>query len=1773
MMFLPIIIFIIFLLLLLYVFLYRFNILVINYMYLIKFLFFNVILFIYYIIYLIIYNIFFIFKNYRFFSYYYLNIGTAFYYFNKKSIYFLFWRYLVIYLISTVLFFFSFSINYFFNFIKKLLQINNVYLYLFIYLKIKYINISKTVLINLYNYIIAWVYYFFNFINIDEMYLWFTILELNIFNVLKYKVDPIGNRNSILTWSSNVYHLYYKYISINLFSIHFFNFEYKYIFKKFYNSIITYFIFLIHLNFNYNNEIFIKKWLSNIYLSNKIYIKKSGFFNILQFLLYSINLFVVNIIYIFCIFCIYFIYSIFLFFKEFKYIILYILLFLFCIKYYWIIYYYFFILYKHYTFNLPLFEVKESTRFFNFEYIDLRNYFNIIFLHNTLIDLSVFNNVIYNDLLNNLNKTLSVYGFKINSQYDLNLYALLDVRNKDTKLINDLLGTYNNNQSYSLLKWYMSLKKSLSNKVAQNIFKFSKKSYKDHRFYRKTFEKSMPITGLENKEDSFINLKSEYLFHLGHKENYIIWKFFNKGYFKKNILKSTVSLKSTQFIKINQIPLKYIHLYHSDNYKILDAIWSDRFGVIHHAIQKHASYFIEWFKKWAKEENYYFYFNNIYDFDNYKENLTMKHKIPTFQWTSVRWRRKLPNTSYFNATAVSMYLDEQQSWYTFYEIARKKLKKKRMFKIFYMDYQYPFSMLKKKHIFNVLNHDSNINFKIIKKYYFLKSAKIYSMKRYYKKLLYSENLLVRLFFYRLNHWDNPFIKNYLSSKSKNKSDSFNYNFWFFFDYLKTDKYYYSKYNEFYKNEESDVNLYFIKRIRKDYIKLRNNLLRLYSLYFHYYILEAANYKHLFYNSSLPANLKNERLIWSYDNFKISWILKIYLTKERTNIELFKNISFLSLLFKSRFFAYFVYCDYTINSYNDLYYIKNKSYRLRVLNKINNLKRFFYFQNKHINGWSILKYINSFSLSYHIKHFLWHSPYSFLLFKDTFIVHENNIINTGNFVSSYNLKLKTNRNIIFINSINYIMLFNLFLNVIEINNNWFYILNYKHVNIESNIELLNLYNKVFYKTYYNYYYNGYFMISTPFYFIDIYRFSMNFLFEYYNNFLYKLTRYRYILNYKNYTFIEFVKRYFYKWYDQIYPRIRTQLYRYLAYSKFFRWIWSSKLGFKAINVYGFRAYRKGFIPFWFLYDYYIKLFIFYLLEKYYTKKFFIYYWLNWFNNYLFYNYYLILLFLYFFNFKYFLFKYFLCYFNTLNFNILNMFNFLFNIKHIYLWYISIMFKFDIDIFYNFNYIKGYLILKWFFLIMNKAIFNIFDINFNKFILIKFYIEKLINYYCNIIFNIKNALVYFKPNYYYYNKQRSSRNFHKTKILNTVFKNTITYRNIYSFNHLTYNITFFKNIYLSNIYNYIYFMNTYNLNINNIFNSFFYIFKYNYMYFIILIYLLFYWFIMLMLYLYYKKFYNIFFFTYSVNVDSQYNWEKIFNDKATAMSYLYNNKKYLIYKKIWLNKKNHNFYNFYFFNTFINKLSIYKMVLYKTLFLNNKYNNFKNLNNNEIIEMSADAKINIWPSIRFSYYLNFFKQFTIMPFKLKKEGILYNFSFLNFFNNNLFNFCFFYWIILIPYFFFEYVLVKYYLKGHVLIKHKVIVILKILLDNFKLYINLFKYLGDGINVIYKHRFPKTYNGVSVLKKKKYYGYFFKWDRYTQFHIRVSPLGNYYYWFFKINKLEYLLSLKNYFFNFSYNSVYFYYIYIYIFFLIIIMRKYRNKILLLKKAETANIKNKIK
>lgn len=62
----------------------------VNYLYILKFIIFGILLIFYYIFYILIYTIYFTFKNFRFFKYYYVNINTAFFYYKKKSIYFLF---------------------------------------------------------------------------------------------------------------------------------------------------------------------------------------------------------------------------------------------------------------------------------------------------------------------------------------------------------------------------------------------------------------------------------------------------------------------------------------------------------------------------------------------------------------------------------------------------------------------------------------------------------------------------------------------------------------------------------------------------------------------------------------------------------------------------------------------------------------------------------------------------------------------------------------------------------------------------------------------------------------------------------------------------------------------------------------------------------------------------------------------------------------------------------------------------------------------------------------------------------------------------------------------------------------------------------------------------------------------------------------------------------------------------------------------------------------------------------------------------------------------------------------------------------------------------------------------------------------------------------------------------------------------------------------------------------------------------------------------------
>ena len=376
---------------------------------------------------------------------------------------------------------------------------------------------------------------------------------------------------------------------------------------------------------------------------------------------------------------------------------------------------------------------------------------------------------------------------------------------------------------------------------------------------------------------------------------------------------------------------------------------------------------------------------------------------------------------------------------------------------------------------------------------------------------------------------------------------------------------------------------------------------MYSLYFYYRNFERAIYKNWwpYTIGTIEQSIRNQD---RFDSLRMAWFTYSYLSNDRTNIKLLRNIRILNVLFRKEFMAYHISCDNNINYPNIGYHEKIATYKIKVLNKVSNLKRFFYFQNKRNSGWSIFKYLNVFSVKYHIKHLLWHNPYSFLIYKNKFLYKVDNY--NLNYILLYtvnNTTMECNK---------YSLIFNLYLNTFEINEN---ILNLKTNWIH--IELKN-YFSFGRSNYYN---------SSDF---EIYRLIMNFIFYYYKNFLYRLVRYRYILDYKNYTFFKFFKRYFniVDWCHHYYFRYRLLVHKYIFMGSFIRKSYHKI--FKLRYIYSHRVRRHAFLPFWFYFDDFTKIFMYIVLNKFYIKCNFILYW-----SYV--NYNLNLLFIFYYDFKFWL----------------------------------------------------------------------------------------------------------------------------------------------------------------------------------------------------------------------------------------------------------------------------------------------------------------------------------------------------------------------------------------------------------------------------------------------------------------------------------------------------------------------------------------------------------
>jgi hypothetical protein len=121
----------------------------------------------------------------------------------------------------------------------------------------------------------------------------------------------------------------------------------------------------------------------------------------------------------------------------------------------------------------------------------------------------------------------------------------------------------------------------------------------------------------------------------------------------------------------------------------------------------------------------------------------------------------------------------------------------------------------------------------------------------------------------------------------------------------------------------------------------------------------------------------------------------------------------------------------------------------------------------------------------------------------------------------------------------------------------------------------------------------------------------------------------------------------------------------------------------------------------------------------------------------------------------------------------------------------------------------------------------------------------------------------------------------------------------------------------------------------------------------------------------------------------------------------------------------------------------------------------------------------------------------------------------------------------------------------------ILIKIFLENFKLYIKLYKGLGKGLYNRWKCKVPKSYYSALTFRRKKKlkHGFYFKWDRYQHVIRRSSPLGSYFYWFMHINKFNYIMCYFKYYFISSFISNYFFFIFFYNILLFFIIKYYRS------------------
>jgi hypothetical protein len=1090
-----------------------------------------------------------------------------------------------------------------------------------IFLKIyNIIIIFKKILFNL--KFIEFFYFFYN------IFFFFKKKDLN----KKFLDDPIIYRNKFFKLYTNINYYFNIIINTNY-----------YIKKK--NNIFVFFFFLLEKYIKVFFFLVINKKIS-LYILKSIYNNKLIiWYKLIIKYIFIINLylyfFLLNLIYNLLKISIYLFFYLFKFIKylikKYNFIIKYFIIVILLIYFYWVINYFFILLYKHYILYLPLFNIKENLHFINFEWIDLRNYFNIIKLNNVLIDLNIHNNLFYNQIIKQLNFKLNNYNFKFSSNFNMNLYIENDINkinlNEETILLNNIFEKWNKYHGSKFIRRWKKYKRML-NWSLRHLFKG-----KDwYRAIKKEKLRGSDLT-IFNNGRYFENTKTEISNNMGFWENlHQVKKLpYNKDikaqfqktqawytYFKKrHACRKKPRFLISMYIKLKHIPLS--NIYKEFNKNFLDKYKTKKiiFGFEHYLNKiksiERITFLIKNFffnLKFRKIDSRIFFFKKYYrSFIDEQTPFIWKNKMPSLFVTEMRALRMPPLIERQSNDYISMsHTDEMQQYIYYRDLSKKGCLKNFFFKIRYINKKYPYIINKKSNYYQyaIKNYFNLIEtgVKISKKFFFFERSKLRNLNKLSHRLLSKIDTVYGNQLLKYKYWERVFFLNRLNKKK-------NLDFWGFFDYLKV-----NKYRLLNNHNSNNFTLYFIEHWKKDYYHMRIYLLRIIS-FLHYYNL----YKKIKMNNNFtflswiknmkvdgsPVSLETLSTLNSFKylnnvekvnenknimdtvqeqeqinealfhHFKLRWHFKELL--HPTGVDSFGNkdkFMYLINLFFKKFNKYFV--EYNkINKYNYKYKYKIKSYKIKVLRKIKNLKKFFFHNTKRNKGLRIFSYLNTFSIQFHIKHLLWHSPYSFLLFKN------NNIFNNENIKNYYFLYYSYKK--ILYNVENYSYIFNLLLNILDIKEEWAYYLT-DSTTFFINKNLLNL------TFYYCYNYGNFF-----FYYLnelDIFRIFFVLLKNYYNNFLIKLTQYKYVWENKDYNIIFIIKRYFKYWYKSCFLKIRYFIYQ--VHETYIKYLKRKYLHFLS-KKYWIRN-CVDLVPFWFIFDYYIKCLIKYLFSKYFIKEHFI-----------------------------------------------------------------------------------------------------------------------------------------------------------------------------------------------------------------------------------------------------------------------------------------------------------------------------------------------------------------------------------------------------------------------------------------------------------------------------------------------------------------------------------------------------------------------------------------